>query len=373
MTKKNICGIVAEYNPFHNGHQYHIQQARISTQADLVIAVMSGNWVQRGEPAIIDKWTRANVAVKNGVDLVVELPYAFATQSASQFAHGAITLLKELGITRLAFGSECANLDNLIEIANTSISPNNIQEMMQEGTSYPKAYSLLTTQMLPNDILAICYLKEIQGTNITPVLIPRTSSYTSDALDDICSAYAIRNALRKKQSIIGTTPMEEVLVNEPLHFIGQYYPYFRTLLLTSSKTHLQQTFLINEGIENHLFKQAEKNETWDGFLNDATSWRYTASRIRRSVVQILNQIQKEDINQLPPLTTIRTLAMNNNGRAYLHDIKKSDIQIANRFAEIPTGYREMEYKTTMLYASTLDEQKRNELLKKELGGPILIP
>ncbi len=107
------CGIIAEYNPFHYGHAYQIKQTREKTNADIIIAVMSGNFVQRGEPAIIDKWKRAKAAIENGVDVVIELPYIYATQAGSQFAHGAVTILKCANVDYISFGSECGNLENL--------------------------------------------------------------------------------------------------------------------------------------------------------------------------------------------------------------------------------------------------------------------
>ena len=151
------CGIIAEYNPFHEGHIHHIAETRRNTGTDCIIAVMSGNFVQRGEPAAIDKWARAEAAVRSGADLVIELPYLYATQSASQFARGGVRLLSLAGCTAMSFGSECGNLENLQEIADTPVNPDHIRTMMKTGAGYPKAYSLLTASMMPNDILAVCY------------------------------------------------------------------------------------------------------------------------------------------------------------------------------------------------------------------------
>ncbi|MBP3891021.1 MAG: nucleotidyltransferase family protein [Solobacterium sp.] len=366
------CGIVAEYNPFHNGHRYQIEETKKQFDGDVFVAVMSGNWVQRGEPAIIDKWARAKAAVENGIDLVIELPYIYATQSATQFAHGALTLLKEARIEALSFGSECANLNNLMEIAETSINPDHIQQILATGMSYPRSYSLLTTSMLPNDILAVSYLKELKDTKIKPILIPRTNAYLGDALEPISSAFAIRKALFEKQDVGIATPMARVLENAELHDWRAYYPYFKTLLLTTQPDRLHETFLIQEGIENHLIKQAKIADTYEEFIELATNWRYTASRIRRSMVQILHQIRKEDVTSLPPLQTLRILAFNEKGQAYLHELKKEEVSIANRFAQIPLPYRQMEYQSTLLYTSTSSKENREALLQKEISGPLRI-
>ena len=172
-----VCAIAAEYNPFHTGHAYQIRQARERTGCDVILAVMSGDFVQRGEPAVADKVRRAVCAIENGVDAVIALPYIYSTQSAGWFAHGAVSLMKLAGADYICFGSECGNLENLLDIADTPINPDHLQESLESGMSYPKAYSLLTTFMAPNDILAVSYLKEIAGTGIEPVpLSPRPRS-----------------------------------------------------------------------------------------------------------------------------------------------------------------------------------------------------
>ena len=122
------CGIIAEYNPFHKGHIYQIEETRKKTGCDVMIAVMSGHFTQRGEPAVIDKWSRAESAVRSGIDLVLELPYIHVVQSASHFAKGGVKVLKKAGISYLSFGSECGNLENLKEIAETPVNPDHLHQ-----------------------------------------------------------------------------------------------------------------------------------------------------------------------------------------------------------------------------------------------------
>ena len=363
-----ICGIVAEYNPFHNGHMYHLQQARKLSGCDIVIAVMSGNFVQRGEPAVIDKWTRAETAVRNGADVVIELPYIYATQSASAFARGSISLLKLAGVSSVCFGSECGNLENLREIAETPVNPDHLHESLATGMSFPKAYSLLTSEVMPNDILAISYLKELAGTDIKPIAVQRTSGYNDPSIVENASALAIRKALKEGIPLADSTPMEQDLLSEEPVFMDLYYPYLRTLLLTSPRERLNETFLFNEGIEAHLCNNAKTEESWTGFLNACTNWRYTASRIRRCCLQAMNQITKESVKRLTPLDTLRILAFNENGRRWLHDMRKQDVKIASRFADVPWLYRRMEYNTTLLYTSVMPEERRNRLLDLEIKG-----
>ena len=363
-----VCGITAEYNPFHNGHRYQIEKTKEKTGADVILAVMSGNFVQRGEPAVIDKWERAKAAVLNGVDVVIELPNIYALQAASRFAHGSVTLLKAAQVDCISFGSECGNLENLQEIAEAPINPDHLREYMAEGLSYPKAYSLLTSSMAPNDILAVSYLKEMQNTKIEPVLIQRTSGYLDDTLDDNCSALAIRKAMKDHKDISQATPMHEALTENTPVTMDLYYPYLRTLLLTSDRNHLQKMFLVNEGIETHLRSHAKEESTWEGFLSACTSSRYTESRIRRTCIHIMTQTSREEAEQLKNPEVLRVLAFNETGRAWLHEAKKREIRIASRYAEIPKPFRSQEYRSTLLYTSVMEEERRREILQKEIEG-----
>ena len=364
------CGIVVEYNPFHNGHKLHIDKTKDITKCDVLIAVMSGNYVQRGEPAILDKWTRAKTAIENGVDLVIELPYAFSTQSASKFAYGAIKSLDIAKVNCICFGSETNNIEELIEIAETSISVDNLKENMSKGDSFPKAYGLLSKTMGPNDILGVAYLKEILKTNIKPYTIQRTNSYHDLTIQEISSASAIRKAVLSNEQIYDTTIMKDQLLNSELVVLDSFYPYLRTLLLTLDKNYLSNIFLFSEGIENHLAKQALKYDNLKDFLDACTTRRYTTSRIKRCLVQLLNQVSKSEINNLEELNYIRVLAMNNKGRNYLKTLK--DVNVASRFSLIPKCYRDLEYKACLSYSTFLNEKNRQSVLLKEIGGPIYI-
>lgn len=367
-----VCGIIAEYNPLHNGHLYQIKEAKCQSGADIMIAIMSGNFVQRGEPAVLDKFTRAKAAVENGIDAVIELPYIYATESASYFAKGGVELLKLAGADYISFGSECGNLDNLMEIADTPVNPDHLHMSLSKGLSFPKAYSLLTSEMEPNDILAVSYLKAMKGTSIKPVIIQRTSGYLDTALSNNASALAIRTALREQRDISGATVMSDTLQKADIPWIEKYYTYLRTFLLTSNKERLSELFLFSEGIENHLVRCAADADSWASFLNKAVTHRYTAGRIRRCVLQALNQVTKYEVSRLPKLDTLRILAFNENGRQWLHTMRKKDVRIASRFADVPYPWRVMEYRTTLLYTSVMNEAERKALLDKEIGGPVYV-
>ena len=367
-NKQIICGVVAEYNPFHEGHAYQIREARRKSGADIMIAVMSGNFVQRGEPAVIDKWKRAEAAVANGIDAVIELPYVYATQAATGFANGAVSILKMAGVSDICFGSECGNLDNLKEIAETPVNPDHLRACMDKGMSYPKAYSLLAGEMEPNDILAVSYLKAMQNTDITPVLVQRKGSYLDENIKNYASALAIRKAIKEKRELHGSTPMDQVLNDSTPVWMESFYPYFRTFLLTSDPERLSEMFLYSEGIGNLMTHKAMQEETYEGFLKACVNYRYTAGRIRRCMLQGMLQLTKKEVNELSPLHTLRILAFNQTGRKWLHDQRDSDIQIASRFAAMPKDWRALEYRSTLLYTSVLPEKERNRILDREIRG-----
>lgn len=366
-------GITAEYNPFHNGHVYQIQTVRDTYKPDYIIAVMSGNFVQRGEPACIDKFTRAAAACRNGIDVVLELPYVYAVQSASRFAHGAVSILKKAGVQAISFGSECGDLENLRQIAALPINPDHIRESMAQGMSFPKAYSLLTAQMMPNDRLGVCYLQEIADTKIEPLLLQRTTNYLDPLLHpQTSSALAIRKAVAQGKAVDQATVMAKALYAWPRMTLSAYYPYIRTFLLTAPPAYLASLFLFSEGIENHLSACARKAASWQDFLSSAITHRYTASRIRRTVLQVLTHTTAAEIQSLPPLHKIRVLAFNQNGRRWLKACRKAEIPIASRFAAMPKAYRDMEYRAALAYAFPLPEHLRTKLLKNEIGGAMAV-
>ena len=362
-------GIVVEYNPFHNGHLYHIQKAREITQCDCLVAVMSGNFTQRGEVAICDKFQRAETAVLNGVDLVIELPYIYATQAASKFAYGAIESLKLCHIDALVFGSESNNLANLKEISEFSINVDHLKQKMDDGHSYVKSYSLLQGSFYPNDILGIAYLKAIANSNIKPYTILRTNSYHQKNIDSsIASATAIREAIKNHTDYQNTTVME---INE-YHDLKELYPYIRNLLLTLPRDYLQKIFLVSEGIEKHLINNAKQFADFDEFINHATTRRYTTARIQRTLLQIINQVAKKDVENLEPLNFIRVLAFNQNGQKLLKKLKQEKVKICTRFADLPTNYQKMSYKTTFIYSSLFDKTTAQKIMLNEIGGPIIV-
>ncbi|PID16407.1 hypothetical protein CSV63_00530 [Sporosarcina sp. P34] len=341
-------GIVVEYNPFHNGHLFHLNEAKRLTDADVMIAVMSGHFLQRGEPAIVDKWTRARMALANGADLVIELPYAFSTAHAPQFAKGAVQILDALRCAYICFGSEegrIAPFMNSLDTMNTQkeLYEKTIKSSIQEGISYPnalriayEAISRTTEEPLadlsePNNILGFHYMqavKEIQSKMIAVTLERRGTHYHDTALpaDTIASATGIRKQLfatdiAHVQSFMPTTSFE-LLRQQPHQSWDHLYPFLRYTILREGPEQLASIADITEGMEFALWRAAKEHATFQEFMHAVKSKRYTWTRIQRMLVHVLTGYRKSTRAQIASPSYLRLLGMSANGRSYLRTMKK---------------------------------------------------
>lgn len=353
MTDLNATGIIVEYNPFHNGHKYHLKKAKEISDDNIIIAVMSGDFVQRGEPAIINKWKRAEIALKAGVDLVVELPVYFSTQSAEIFSLGAISILDSLKVDKIVFGSETSTAENLIEIykkVNSNIDKINekIKTYLKSGVSYPSAISKAYSEILnvsldyPNDILGFEYIKAIDKINsdIKPISIERHKSgyYSKDIRDDISSATYIRELIKngKFETARPLIPKEtrSILFQSKFVFNEHFFEIIKYEILKNYEK-LPEIQDIEYGFENRLYKIAKESNSYEKFLLEITSKRYTQSRINRILNHLLLGITNSITTDCKdkPLDYIKILGMNRKGVDYLSEIKKE--------LEIPliTNYR----------------------------------
>ena len=329
-----ILGIVAEYNPFHKGHLYHLKQAQALIKPDVTIVVMSGSFVQRGEVAIVDKWIRSQIAVECGVDLVVELPTVYALESADYFAKSSIELLHLLGVTDIVFGSETANMDQFIEIAKTiqtnSDSYNRlVKDAMQKGLRYPdacnQALSTLMNQEVktPNDLLGLAYTKEVI-TNNYPIHLhanKRTSHYHSETIETFASATALRKALKENKDVSNQLPGYIYYKDKALLDSNAFFPYLKYNILMNDQ--LANIHLVDEGIENLLKETINKTQNINELISLLSSKRYTRSRIARMLAHILLNNSKEEVLQAMHFLQIRPLAFSQDGANYLRQIKKS--------------------------------------------------
>lgn len=360
-----VTGLIVEYNPFHNGHLYHINKAKELTNPDVLVAVVSGNYNQRGDLSIINKFEKTKAALNYGIDLVIELPYIYTTQNAYVFGSKTVEILDKINTNYLVFGSETNNLDELIKYSELEVDVTRLKQLMHDGNSYPKSYGLLSSCLYPNDMLAVTYLKALKNKNIKPISIQRTNDYHSDEINVIASASAIRKAIGENKDVSMATP---IIIENPI-FNDSLYPFLREILFTRSKEELSNIFLVSEGIENLLKENAVKYDNYYDFINASISRRYTKSRIQRIILQIVNNITKEEVNSLPPLNYIRVLGFNENGQNYLKSIKDKS-KIVTQFKNIPEPYKIIEWKTSLVYSNLLINS--NDYIKQELKGPIII-
>ena len=332
-------GIVVEYNPFHNGHKLHMIEAK--KNGDLVIAVMSGNFLQRGEPAIYNKWTRAEMALENGVDIVVELPVFYANQSAESFAYGSIDILDRLGVENIVFGSESSDLEKLKKIANLQIDEKNllnekIKEQLDSGISYPNAINNVIEELLgekdilkPNDILGIEYIKAIRKLNssIEPQLIERKSvGYHDKAIvGELASATLIREKIKnnKKKEIKKLMPKESFsLLGNPI-YLEDFYLLLRYEILNNYES-LKFIADMEIGLENRIFEMATKYEKFDDFYKNLMTKRYTNGRIQRVLIHILLKIDRKIIEKTKDgVGYVKILGFSRKGAKYLKENKEN--------------------------------------------------
>lgn len=374
-----ILGLIVEYNPFHHGHLYHLNKAKELLNPDLTIAVMSSHFVQRGEPAISDKWTRAQIAIKNGVDLVIELPFVYSVQSADYFAHGAVDILAKLKVTDIVFGSENGNINIFKDIAytikNNQKAYNNIvKEQMNLGLRYPdacnQALSLLMNKTVttPNDLLGLAYVKEIIDHDypIEMHCIKRTNDFHSLQIEAISSASAIRHALKNKIDI--KNQFCNYKEYKEFYFLDDLYPYLRYKILTTSNQSLKQLHLVDEGIENLLKEKILVSNNMEQLITNLSSKRYTRSRIQRMLIHILMNNTKDQIINAMHLNYIRILKMNNYGQAYLNKIKKvCEYKLITNFSSYTHPALDLEFKATKLLSClSINPNKLVELEYKSI-------
>lgn len=375
-------GIIAEYNPFHNGHLYHLNKIKEKYPDYTLILVMSGNFTERGEVSIIDKFRKTEIALKAGIDLVVELPFPFATQSADYFSYGAITILEKLQVEKVIFGSESNNIEDLECIVDAQLQSDEFDKLVaiysKFGNNYPTSLSLalkdLTGKIIdtPNDLLGISYLKTIKKNHykIKAETIKRSNNYHEEELEnDISSATSIRNALKEKKDISNQVPEYVLPYLTDLHFIEDYFNFIKYKIITEKDLSIYQT--VTEGIDHLMKKEIIHCNSYHEFIDKLKSKRYTHNKIQRMLLHILVGFTKEEAKGMQEITYIRLLGFSSNGKKYLNSIKKEiDIPIISKINRNKDKMLEFEIQTTSIYAltskkykETIDEEYKNHLNK----------
>lgn len=369
-----IVGLITEYNPFHNGHKYHLEKSKELTNAEYSVAVMSGNFLQRGEPAIVDKWTRAKMAIENNVDLVLELPTFYSCQSAEYFAYGAVKLLDSLGVVdNICFGSEYGEIDILFRIAKVILEePNSfvshLKTSLSDGNPFHKARSYALSEYFkndttvdndliekvissPNNILGIEYLKALIkiNSNIKPYTIKRiTNQYNQKSLSgSISSATAIRNEITNgglsyiKEAVPNST--FDLLMNFKNEFgifnnINNYNQILLYLIKTQGNKILEKSIVdFEKGLSNRIVKCSNSYNDINDILKCIKTKRYAYTRLQRSLMQILLGMDSDTFKNIYESGPqyIRVLGMNKKGIDLLHMIKKkAELPIITKFSKV---------------------------------------
>lgn len=327
------AGIVAEYNPFHNGHAYQIAQARQKTGADVIVAAMSGNWVQRGEPAIMDKWQRTEAALAGGVDLVVELSGAAALQPAHLFAQGAIAVLATLKCQWLVFGTEHPDMDYDCLMAHLPSDPAIFKRFDQTYASLFQGYLREQTGITlsaANDILGFFYAvaNQQQGQPLQLVPLARRGSQHNDTAVMQGTNYASATAIRAASLAGDWATVQPVVPAKTLALLQQesliswtdFWPLLRYQLISAPVTDMRQRYQITEGVEYRLKRAALEATTFADFMRIVKTKRYTYTRLQRQAAYLLLQALPEEMRPQPQY--LRVLGYSKQGQAYLHQIKK---------------------------------------------------
>ncbi len=353
-------GIIAEFNPLHNGHLYLINKIKEKYEDASIILVLSGNYTQRGIPSIIDKWKKTELSLKLGIDLVVELPFPFSTQSADYFAYGATTILNYLKVDKLVFGSESNDikvLEKIVDAQKDDKFNTLVKLYCKSGYNYPTALSLsleeLTNEKIttPNDLLGISYIKAIKENNynIEVETIKRTNDYHKEELEeDISSATSIRKALKEGIDISNQVPKIELDYLNELHYIDDYFNIIKYKIITEDDLSIYQT--VDKEIIKKLKKEILNSNNIDEFIKRIKTKRYTYNKISRMLLHILTNFTKEKAKLFNDITYIRILGINNTGRTILNNIKKDiDIPIISKITKEKDPMLEYELEVDKIY------------------------
>ena len=355
-------GIVAEYNPYHKGHKYHLEKTLEITDADCVVSVMSGYFTQRGEISPWDKWLRAKAAVVAGVDLVVELPFIYAVNRGELFARGAVDILAGMGVDYISFGSELGDIDVLSQLAEDidkyedKISARQ-NELMKTGDSYARCRTAAISEILDKDItdiimkqnnfLGLEYIKRInywkkQGIHITPLTVKRRGSGYFEMNTELgyAGASQIRDAMADgdKDTVALFIPEElQYLLESCLHLgpaEAKMLDIVHADVLRKTTKEIADVYCMGEGLENKISKEIHTHLTLQSLIDSLTSKRYTSSAMRRLLLYMIMNIKKDEVQEA---AYARVLAADRLGRDFIREIKERDIisVITNVNKEIP--------------------------------------
>ena len=380
-----VIGIVAEYNPFHNGHLYHLQKSLQMTHSSYSVAVISGNFTQRGSTSLVDKWSKTEMAIKNGIDLVLELPLLYSISSAENFAEGAVKILDSLKVVDyLSFGSESGNISTLNMVADILYKEpkaykNLLSHELSKGLSFPKARENALLMYLndirkfsnmlssPNNILGIEYLKALKKfkSSIIPVTFERYNSSYHDMTynGDVASATAIRNIVKNNgwdilRKVVPENTFSTLFENIKVgHVVPDLFVFEKQIIYNLRKMSIQEIAElpdVYEGLENAIKNAANSCNSVVEFLNIIKSKRYTNTRLQRILLYALLGITKRDMAlSKKTIPYVRVLGFNNKGKYLISEVAR-----ANPKLEIITSVKK--------YMDTSNNKNSRYMLEKDI-------
>ncbi len=362
-------GIICEYNPFHNGHIYHIEKIKEMYPDSMIVLVISASFTMRGEISLLNKWDKTSIALNYGVDLVIELPTFYSTNSADTFASGAIKILNYLDCDYLVFGSESNDISLLKELADIQLNNKEydtlVKEYMDLGNNYPTSQSMALSKLasktinLPNDLLGLSYIKEIikQHSKIEPISILRTNDYHLEG------ASSIRLKIKNNEEIKNDVP-KETLEKIITYDINENYFKLLKYKILSDMNNLNTYLDVDEGLDNLIRKNIIKANSLDELIEKIKTKRYTYNRLNRMFIHILLNIKKTDVSKLKKINYIRVLGFNKTGKKYLKEIReKINIPIITNYSDIDDNNLNFELYVTYIYNEIIN---RNDLNLIEL-------
>ncbi len=372
-------GIICEYNPFHNGHIYHLQKIKEMFPDSMIILVMSGEFTMRGEISLLNKWDKTKIVLKYGVSLVIELPIIYAVNSSDMFAEGAIKILELLKCDYVIFGSESNDIETLTQITKTMINNPTfdtlVKEHLDNGHNYPTSLSYALKKIInkdvnnPNDLLGISYIKQIIINNyhIKPMSIKRTNNYHDKEINNtITSATSIREALKNHYDISNNVPLEtnDLIIKDD---ITNNYFYLLKYQIINNLDNLSDFGDVSEGIDNLIKNNIFKAKSLNELIDLTKTKRYTYNRLNRIFIHILLNIKKKDIDKLKEIKYIRILGFDKLGRNYLKEIKKEiNIPLITKYSDIKNDNLSFQRKISSIYYMIINKEELNIIENKSI-------
>lgn len=374
-----VVGIVAEYNPFHNGHLYQINKIREKYKDATIVVVCSSSFTQRGDTSILNKFDKAKVALNNGVNLVVELPYVYSTQSSDIFASAAIKILNYLKVDTICFGTERDSIDEIKKCADTQLNNPEYDKIVKEqldlGINYPTALNKALKKLIgieitePNDLLALSYIKEIikNKYNIEIFSIKRTNDFHDiNSNEMIVSASNIRNKLINNIDIKDKVPSDVYEILKNIKFNNKYFEFLKYKI--NSESDLEKYLDVDEGLSSRIRNSIDKSNSLEELIQNIKTKRYTYNKISRMLNHILCSFTKDERDQVKTIEYIRILGFDEVGQKHLNSIKDDiDIKILNKF---DTSYKALEIEKrvssiySMIMSNIMNKEIKNIPVKK---------